>query len=341
VHDETSIVRVAQALRAAVARPVEVEGMRLEVDASIGIAVWPAHGADVDELLRHADTAMYRAKAAGTGHERYSAETDERSPDRLKLIGELREALGKGELELAYQPKVALQDGRVDSVEALLRWRHPTRGNIPPDRFIPLAEQNGLITALTTLAIRTAAVQAREWLSAGIDLTVAVNLSARCLLDRALVDDVASVLESTGLPASNLALEITESMIMAEPDRAREVLGRLRAMGVGLSLDDFGTGYSSLAYLKKLPIDELKIDRSFVCRMDTDPADAAIVRSTVELAHNLGLRVVAEGVETPQVWAHLHSLGGDVAQGFHISQPLPPAALGEWLASRRRSLAPA
>ncbi|HEX8104628.1 MAG TPA: EAL domain-containing protein [Solirubrobacteraceae bacterium] len=329
-----AVERVAQTVLAAVAQPVLLDDMRLEVEASVGIAVFPHDGASTEELLRHADVAMYRAKAAGTGHEHYAAEIDERTPDRLKLTGELREALESGELQLAYQPKVSLADGTVSSVEALLRWRHPVRGEITPDRFIPIAEQSGLITALTTHTIRSGASQARAWLDAGLDLSVAVNLSARCLIDRGLVDDVADALGAASLPPDRLTLEITESMIMADPDRAREVLERLRAMGVGLSLDDFGTGYSSLAYLKRLPLDELKIDRSFVSGMDADPADAAIVGSTVGLAHSLGLRVVAEGVEGERVWDQLVALGCDAAQGFFLSRALPPAELARWLAER-------
>jgi diguanylate cyclase (GGDEF)-like protein len=331
VQDEAACVRVAQAVRAAIARPVELQGMRVEVDASIGIACWPDHAEDVEGLMRRADVAMYAAKAAGGGHQIYTAAIDGHSPDRLRLIGELREALESGQLQPVYQPKVDLQSGRAVGVESLLRWRHPERGPIPPDVFIPMAEESGLITALTAHTIRASALQARDWLDLGLALTVAVNLSPRCLLDRALIVEIRRVIEEVDIPPALLHLEITESMVMAEPKRAQDILLQLRAMGLSLSLDDFGTGYSSLSLLKRLPIDELKIDRSFISGMNGDPADAAIVRSTIELAHNLDLRVVAEGVETAEVYELLRDLDCDIAQGFHLSRPLPADEVPRWV----------
>ena len=342
IDDEAACVRVAQAVRAAIAQPVELQGMRVEVDASIGVAWWPEHADDVEGLLRKADVAMYAAKGAGGGHQIYTPAIDGHSPDRLRLMGELRDALENGQLQPVYQPKVALGNGRAVGVESLLRWRHPERGQIPPDVFIPMAEESGMITALTAHTIRQSALQARDWLDLGLALTVAVNLSPRCLLDRALIVEIGRVIEEVDIPPALLHLEITESMVMAEPKRAQDILLQLRAMGLSLSLDDFGTGYSSLSLLKRLPIDELKIDRSFISGMNADPADAAIVRSTIELAHNLDLRVVAEGVETSEVYDLLRDLECDVAQGYHLSRPLPADDVPRWVTEcSQRALAAA
>jgi EAL domain-containing protein (putative c-di-GMP-specific phosphodiesterase class I) len=282
-------------------------------------------------LNQRADIAMYAAKAGTGDHVVYSPVHDQHSPERLALVGELREAIGQGRLVLHYQPKVVLGTRQVEGVEALVRWPHPERGLVAPDEFIPLAERTGLIRPLTTLVIEQALAQCRAWQGAGFPMVVAVNLSARILQDVQLPSDVARLLAAAGVEARWLKLELTESMVMEDRVRAVEVLDRLHAMGVSLSIDDFGTGYSSLAYLKRLPVDEIKIDKSFILHMAVDGNDALIARSTVDLGHNLGLRVVAEGVETPEVWSQLEAMGCDIAQGYLISRPLPAEELTRWL----------
>jgi len=260
-----------------------------------------------------------------------SAERDEYSPSRLALVGELRRAIDRQELVLYYQPKADLPTGNVMGVEALVRWQHPERGLIPPDEFIPLAERTGLVRDLTRTVLDAALRQLRSWHDHGIELNVSVNLSARDLLDLGLPEIVQQLLERYQLPADRLELEITESVILADPMRARAVLSRLHAMGVQLAIDDFGSGYSSLAYLKRLPVGEIKIDRAFVTNMEHDENDAVIVRSTIDLGRNLGLRVVAEGVENEATWHDLVQLRCDQAQGYFLTRPLPPADLATWL----------
>ncbi len=318
--------------------PTTIEGVNLEVRASIGIAVYPTHAVEANGLLQRADVAMYVAKDNHSGYEQYTHEKDRYSPNRLALAAELRRAIQDKELSVHYQPKVELRTGELIGVEALARWTHPTRGFIPPDEFIPVAEHTGLIKPLTLYVLDVALEQASRWKAAGIDIGVAVNLSARNLLDLELPDDIARLLLKAELPASNLVLEVTESFIMADPVRAKAVVDRLSAMGIVLAIDDFGTGYSSLAYLKRLPIRELKVDRSFVMGMVDDDNDAVIVRSTVELGRNLGLRVVAEGVETLGVWNRLAELGCDIAQGYFLSRPLPAEGLTDWAMARRIEL---
>jgi EAL domain-containing protein (putative c-di-GMP-specific phosphodiesterase class I) len=252
------------------------------------------------------------------------------------MLGELRQALEHDQFTLHYQPKASLRTGRVDGVEALVRWHHPERGLVPPDQFIPLAEQTGVIKPLTAWVLDEALRQCAEWRSAGIDLQVAVNLSVRNLLDAHLPESIGTMLRRYELPPTSLELEITESTIVADQVRALDVLTRLNGMGIGLSVDDFGTGYSSLAYLKDLPVSELKIDRKFVNNMTEDGDDAFIVRSTIDLGRNLGLQVVAEGVETEAVWDQLALLGCDVAQGYYLTRPLPADELTKWLAERKQ-----
>ena len=253
----------------------------------------------------------------------YAADRDEYSPHRLALAAELRRALDEQELVLRYQPKAELGAGRIVAVEALVRWQHPEHGLLGPDQFIPQAEATGLVRELTLYVLDRALAQLRCWRDEGIDIRVAVNLSARDLYDLTLPETAAQMLAEHGVPASSLELEITESVIVADPMRARAILSRLSEMGVSLAIDDYGTGYSSLGYLKRLPIHQMKIDRSFVMQMADDRNDAAIVRSTVELARNLGLQVVAEGVETAAAWSHLQALGCDFAQGYYLSRPVP------------------
>jgi diguanylate cyclase (GGDEF)-like protein len=320
-------VRIREALQA----PVQLRGLSVHIDASVGIAVFPDHGTDVEELLQRADVAMYAAKGGGPSHCVYSAQHDPYSPERLAMISELREAIDDGSLEVHYQPKADLRTGHVAGVEALVRWRHPERGLIAPDEFIPLAEHTGLITPLTVHVLTAALAQCRAWSDAGIPLDVAVNLSPRNLAEAELPELVARLLAEAGVGPDRLKLEITESSIMADPLRARDVLTRLDAMGVGLAIDDFGTGYSSLSYLSELPVNEIKIDRSFVRNMQTSSGDAFIVRATIDLGRNLGLVVVAEGVEDEEMWARLGELGCDTAQGYFLSRPVPAAELGAWL----------
>jgi EAL domain-containing protein (putative c-di-GMP-specific phosphodiesterase class I) len=299
----------------------------------VGVALFPEHGDDVDTLLQRADVAMYLAKEDRSGCELYRADRDEYSPHRLALASELRRALDERELILHYQPKADLSDGRIVGVEALVRWQHPEHGLLSPDQFVPLAEATGLIRELTLRVLDEALRQQRAWRDVGIDIRVAVNLSARDLYDLTLPATTARLLATHDVPPTALELEITESVIVADPMRARAILSRLSEMGVVLAIDDYGTGYSSLGYLKRLPIDEMKIDRSFVMQMADDRNDAAIVRSTVELGRNLGLRVVAEGVETAAAWAHLKALGCDFAQGYYLSKPVPAGEIAALVAT--------
>jgi EAL domain-containing protein (putative c-di-GMP-specific phosphodiesterase class I) len=300
----------------------------------MGVAVFPDHGGDVDSLIKAADVAMYRAKDEGSGVTVYEPDDDHHSLGQLAMARELRLAVAAGELRLHYQPKLDLVTGEVRDVEALVRWQHPVRGMIPPADFIPLAEQAHLILPLTTYVLTEALGQVRRWRDAGLDLCVAINLSARSLLDGRLPEEVTDVLRANDVPPSALMFEITESAIMADTQRAERILERLSTMGIRLAVDDFGTGYSSLSYLKRLPVDEVKIDRSFVRNMVSDPDDGLIVRSTVELTRGLGRTAVAEGVEDQLTLDLLRSLGCDVAQGFHISPPVPADRLTHWLKAR-------
>jgi diguanylate cyclase (GGDEF)-like protein len=335
VVDSAAAVSVARKLRKALEEPFTIHGLALQIEASVGIALYPEHGDDVHSLLQRADVAMYVAKEHPAGCEVYARERDEYSPDRLTLLTDLRRAIDTGELVLHYQPKADLRTGDVNGVEALVRWSHPERGLVRPDEFIPFAQKTGVIVPLTFFVLNEALRQCRTWQLEGVDLCVGVNLSARNLLDVNLPDTVGELLGRWEVPPSLLELEITESTILADPIRAMHVLSRLSGMGVRLAIDDFGTGYSSLAYLKRLPVDELKIDKSFVQGMDDDENDAVIVRSTIDLGRNLGLRVVAEGVETAEAWAQLVALGCDVAQGYYLSRPVPAAELASWLRATR------
>jgi diguanylate cyclase (GGDEF)-like protein/PAS domain S-box-containing protein len=326
-------------VRGEISRPVVVEGLPLVIEGSIGIAVFPEDGEDVDTLIKHADVAMYHAKEKNSGYGFYDASCVRHDAGRLTLVGELRRALERRELVLHYQPKAFLADGSVRSVEALVRWQHPERGMIMPDDFIPLVQQTGLIKPMTRYVIDAALCQVRDWAALGWDLAVAVNLSTRNLLDVEFPDQVAALLAHRSVAPDRLELEITESTMLEDPARTRAILERLSSMGIRLSIDDFGTGYSSLAYLKRLPVDEIKIDRSFVMNMVEDEDDATIVRSTIDLGRNLGLEVVAEGVETGPIWDRLTDLGCTVAQGYYLSRPLPADELTPWLERRRGAAA--
>lgn len=337
--EEAAATALATEILAALAVPFMLEGQSLDVGASIGIALAPAHGDDAATLLRHADVAMYVAKRGHQGHAVYDPAQDGNNPLRLGLMGELRAAIAQGELLLYYQPKLDHTSGRVSGVEALLRWPHPVHGLIAPDQFIPLAEQTGLIAPLTWWVLETALAQCQTWARAGLLLGVAVNLSARTLHDLALPARITALLATYGVPAGLLTLEVTESALMADPTRALNVLTQLAEQGVCLAIDDFGTGYSSLAYLKRLPVHQLKIDRSFIQHLVEGGADAAIVVSTIGLGHHLGLRVVAEGVETAEAWQLLAASGCDVSQGYHLSRPVTATELERWLRAGGNDLA--
>ncbi len=334
VVDGESARQLAVRALAAMEAPIEVDGVSLDVDASIGIALSGAHGDDVESLLQCADIAMYSAKDRGLGVCVYDASLNDHSPERLGLLGQLRRAIDNGELVLHFQPKVALPGARVCGVEALVRWAHPQRGLILPGEFIPLAERTPLIRPLTRYVLDAALEQCARWRDAGRALGVAVNVSARNLLDEHFVDEVQELLAYRRVPASCLEIEVTESAITADPERARRILGRLAEGGVTLSIDDFGAGYTSLAQLKDLPVHQLKIDRSFVAPMAADPSNALIVRSVVELGHNLGLTTVAEGVEDEATYDRLEAMGCDVAQGYHVCRPMAAEQLEEWFDSR-------
>jgi EAL domain-containing protein (putative c-di-GMP-specific phosphodiesterase class I) len=307
--------------------PFEIDGLEVVMDASIGAALYPQHAEDAEGLLQRADVAMYQAKQARTGFQAYDPGRDRHSRERLTLMAELRRALERDELVLHYQPKVVLETGRVAGVEALVRWQHPVHGLRGPGAFLPHAEHTALMKPLTLHVLRTALSDLARWRGDGLDLTVAVNLAVQSLLDLRTPAQVGELLAEFGLSPSVLILEVTESLLLHDPQRAGEVLRDLREMGCGLALDDFGTGYSSLEHLKRLPVDELKIDKSFVMAMDRDPADRAIVASTAALGRALGLRVVAEGVESAASASVLAAIGCDAAQGFHYSPPVPPEQL--------------
>jgi diguanylate cyclase (GGDEF)-like protein/PAS domain S-box-containing protein len=324
-------VAAAQRLIEAVERPFAVEGHPVEVGASVGIALFPDHGGEPGVLLRRADVAMYIAKRTQAGFSTYSPEQDQHSPDRLALMAELRTAIEEDQLELWYQPKIDFGTAVISGAEALVRWRHPLRGMVPPDQFIPLAEQSGQVKALSRWVLNRALRQCRDWARAGTPLGVAVNLSMRDLHDPALPETVGVLLKRWQVAPEALTVEITESTLMADPVQALEIVRRLSGMGVSIAIDDFGTGYSSLAYLKRLPVDELKVDRAFVRHIAHDNHDAAIVRSTIGLAHDLGLSVVAEGIEDQASWDVLAQLGCDRGQGYFISKPLPAAELADWV----------
>ncbi len=331
IPDAAGAEAVAALLGRSISSPMIIDGLALENEASIGITLFPDHGDDLVALLRRADVAMYTAKAESLPYSLYGSERDEDSPARLGLIAELRRAIALGELVLHYQPKVGLLSGEVVGVEALVRWQHPERGLLGPGAFIPIAEQTSLIRPLTLHVIERTLEQCRRWENEGHTLSVAVNVSARNLLDPAFAGAVAASLRRWSLEPNRLELEITETALMENHERVLDALRDLDDLGVVLAIDDFGVGYSSLGYLKSLPISVLKIDRSFVMDMCTDAADAMIVRSTVELGRNLGLRVVAEGIETEEALEALRELGCGLGQGFHIGRPLPGPVLAAWL----------
>jgi diguanylate cyclase (GGDEF)-like protein len=330
---------VAQRITTAFEQPLRLDDHMVDLSAGLGIAVWPAHAADADALLSRAEVAMYAAKRRTAGAQVYDPAVDTASALNLSLLSELRQAVEHNELRLFLQPKIAIRDGSVCGAEALVRWQHPTRGLVPPMQFIPFAEQTGFIRQLTLWMFEQAAAEQVALALLGVR-RVSVNLSTRDLLDMELPEKLEAILRRHRALAEGFCLEITESAIMDDPQRAEATLNRLAERGYKLSIDDFGTGYSSLAYLKKLPVNELKIDKSFVMAMEKDEGDAKIVRSTIDLAHNLGLTVVAEGVENEAVLSLLHALNCDEGQGYHMSKPLPVADFCDWVA-RWQARAPA
>jgi diguanylate cyclase (GGDEF)-like protein len=313
---------VAERLLTALDHPLDADSVALHLRASIGIACYPEHGRTAPELMRHADVAMYCAKGTDAAFATYAEEDDEYSIDRLALAAQLRRGIERGELVVHYQPKVPLQGGATLALEALVRWNHPQLGCIGPDGFIPLAEQTGIIKPLTEKVLEASLEQCLRWRREGLEVTVSVNVSTRSLLDHDLPVIIGALLARLDLHASALQLEITESRIVADLPRARASLEELRGMGVMIAIDDFGTGFSSLSQLQQLPVDEIKIDRSFVTRMESDRQDAVLVHSIIDLGRNLGLRVTAEGVETENVKDVLAKLGCDYAQGFHVGRPV-------------------
>jgi diguanylate cyclase len=333
--DRDGALAVADRLRAELQLPFRLGSLELAVDASIGVAAGPRDAATGEELLQLADLAMFSAKAGGGGPVGYDDARHGSGRHRLEAVDALRRAITGGELVLHYQPTLDLRTGRVDAVEALVRWQHPERGLVFPDAFIELAESSGLMASLTDEVVRQALAQSRRWVDGGLQLTVAVNVSPSNLVDEHFPDLVAGLLTRYRLPASSLILEVTESLLMADRERAARVLSRLRGAGVGVAIDDYGTGYSSLAYLATLPVTELKLDRAFVSALGESERAAAIVTSTLQLAHALGLVLVAEGVEDQETADALQALGCDVLQGYHLSKPLPADQLERWLLERR------
>ena len=333
VQAKDSVTGAAQRIHDALEEPFTVGGLALKVEASIGAALYPGDGDTAGKLLQAADVAMYTAKKAHSGHEFYSADQHRYTPARLGLVAQLDRAMEQHELVLHYQPKARMATGTVEGVEALARWNHPTRGLLFPDEFIPVTEHTSMIRPVTVHLLETGLAQVQEWSARGLQLDVAVNLSAQLLLDLQLPYEIGRMLSRIGAPPERLEVEITESAIMSDPRRARRVLDSMREMGVRVAIDDFGTGYSSLVSLKQMPVSTIKVDKSFVMNMENDADDAAIVRSTIGLGHNLGLQVVAEGVESHRAWEQLAGMGADIAQGYYLSKPLAPAQFDIWLSA--------
>jgi diguanylate cyclase (GGDEF)-like protein len=334
--DVETAARIARNTLAALADPVPVSGQQLYMTGSIGLALFPNDGGDVDTLLKHAEMAMYQAKERGRNtYEFFSEEMNARALERLSLQSQLRAALERGEFVLYYQPKVDIASRRVVGAEALVRWKHPDLGMIPPGRFIPIAEESGLIVDIGDWVLSAASRQARAWMDQGLPpISVSVNVSGGQFRQRRIFDGLRCALKESGVSAGSLVLELTESMLMEGKDASVDMLTELKAMGVKLSMDDFGTGYSSLTYLKRFPIDELKIDRGFISGVPAEPDSMAIVAAVVAMAKALSLKVVAEGVETEGQLAFLRSLNCDVYQGYYCSRPVPPEPFADLL--RRR-----
>lgn len=332
-ENENAGVMLAKNVQVALESPFKVERLSLSIHVNIGIVNFPEHGEDVDTLVQKAGVALFMASKSHEGYAVYTSSFDDHSPRRLTLMSELRQALEKEELQIYYQPKVSIKTGRVYGAEALVRWNHPKHGFVPPDEFVPMAERTRMIKHLTLWALKQTFRQCAEWRRQGLDLTVSVNLSARDLHDPELPDIVAGLAAASGIKPTWMMLEITESSIMTDPERSLEIIQRLHEMGYRLSIDDFGTGYSSLAYLKKMPLTELKIDKSFVGDVLKSENDAVIVKATINLAHNLGLQVTAEGVESREIMELLDGYACDLAQGYYLSKPVALEDFNEWLRS--------
>jgi diguanylate cyclase (GGDEF)-like protein len=330
----TDATEVAHRLADTFADPFPLHGITLDLEASVGVALYPDHAEEFEQLLQRADVAMYLAKKSRSVVACYEAGRDLNTPDRLALLGDLRRALEAGEVQLHYQPKVSFATGQVVGFEGLVRWKHETRGAVNPEQFVELAEQTGLMPKLTEYVVDQALAQAARWWRSGLAVPVAVNVSMRDIHWPGFVPAIQQGLLKYGVPPTALQLEITERVLLEDPQRAAATLGGLEALGVRLSLDDFGTGYSSLVLLRKIPVNEIKIDKSFVARLAHDPEDLAIVRSTVDLAHSLGLHVVAEGVEDDVTWDRLAALGCDAAQGWLLAKALPAQEATNWLNGR-------
>ena len=333
ISNENETITKAKRILSELETPFSLGALTLDIRISIGISIYPHHGKTSSGLLQSADVAMYLAKQHHSGFNIYNAKYDLYNPQRLSLMGQLRQAIGNSELRLFFQPKVCLKSNEIRGAEALIRWDHPQYGILSPARFIPLAEQTGIIRPLTYWVIDQALAHMRTWIDGGNDLQISVNLSTRNLLDNNLPMRIKELLNEHRVNPEHLSLEITESAIMEDPEKALDTLIQLDEMNIELSIDDFGTGYSSLAYIRKLPVKEIKIDRSFVMDMDRDDNDAVIVRSTIDLAHNLGLKVVAEGIEDQNTLELLVNLGCNLGQGFHIGTPMPARDFEKWLVS--------
>jgi diguanylate cyclase (GGDEF)-like protein len=331
VTEPDLVLGLAERLHADFDAPFTAGDVSLVLGASVGVAHYPEHAANAEQLRERADAATYRARLEGSGIEVYAAETDPYAPRRMALAADLREALEQDEVDVYVQPKLSLATGKVVGAEALVRWTHPRLGPLSPDQFIPAAEQTGVIRALTMYVVRQGLAQCRAWRDAGLDLDISVNLSARNLFDTHLVEDIGEAIVAAGVPAASLTLELTESTVMSESHRSTAVLEGLHELGVGLSVDDFGTGYSSLTHLRNLPVTELKVDKSFVMTMTVNDPDAVIVRTLIDLGRSLGLRTVAEGVESAEARELLRSYGCDQAQGYLFSRPLPAAQFEAWV----------
>jgi diguanylate cyclase len=331
IGDVECATAIARRIAGTFADPFSLDGVNLELEVSVGVAMYPEHADEFEQLLQRADVAMYQAKRSHTTVEYYEAGRDLNTPDRLALLGDLRRALDAGEVQLHYQPKVSFSTGQVIGFEGLVRWDHATRGSVNPEEFVKLAEQTGLMPKLTSYVVDQALTQVAKWWRAGLAAPVAVNVSMRDIHSPGFVQSIQAGLLKHGVPPAALQLEITERVLLEDPQRAAATLSGLDALGVRLSLDDFGTGYSSLVLLRKIPVSEIKIDRSFVARLAHDLEDEAIVRSTVDLAHSLNLRVVAEGVEDEATWDRLAELGCDAAQGWLVAKALPGDEATAWL----------
>jgi predicted signal transduction protein with EAL and GGDEF domain len=325
-------VNIGNALKAA----FDLGQSKLDIQASIGIALFPEHGASADDLLQRAEVAMYSAKQEKSGYTVYEDKQEQNSPRRVTLVGELRQALERDELLLQYQPKIDVKNNQVTEVEVLSRWRHPRHGVIPPEEFVPLAERTGLIKIVTAWVLKNALHQLGEWSRAGIELGLAVNISTQDLHDQELYDRVTGLLAANRLDASQLVLEITETSIMIDTERATSMLERLAGSGIRIAIDDFGTGYSSLAHLSVLPVKEIKIDKSFVIDMKDNPKHANIVRAIIDLGHNLDMKVVGEGVESEYAYRQLQKLRCDSIQGDYLSKPIDADDLAAWLLDTSR-----